>query len=197
MAFKATICEADERLFVSQCDSVEVRKERAKPVKPSPAEEIEQWRVRAEDTAHKYQELMQSYRQLKASSKEETEWRQRCTKLLQNALRNCRDLDLVLAAARNTGDSGTDDPARAALIAGIEQVVETQLQQLHGEGMLELIEPQPSELFDASMHEAAGTKAAPELAEGLIAEVKRVGYLCGGRAVRKAQVILAAACGTA
>ena len=198
MAFRATICEIDEKLFEpAQASSVDVKKNRAKSAKLSLAEELEQWRNRAEDIAKKYQELLQSYRKLKATSKEETEWRQRCVKMLQNSLRNCRDLELALAAAHKAGEAGPggcnpDDPVRKALIAGIEQVVEGQLQQLHIEGMLDLIDPQRSELFDPAIHQAMSAKPVDDLAEGLIAEVAQVGYSCGGKAVRKAQVILAA-----
>ena len=189
MPFKTTVYEADDRLF--QADRpLPTRTQAAAPAKPSPAEELDAWRKRAEETARKYQELLQSYKQVKASLKGEAEWRQRCQKLMHAALRNCRDLGLAVQAAHKAGEHA-HDPIRTALIAGMEQVIENQLRQLHAEGLLELIEPQPSELFDDNLHQAIGTKPSAELAAGLIAEVVDAGYACAGKAVRKARVLLA------
>lgn len=187
MPFKAAVYEVDELLL--HADAPPARQQAAVPA-TSPAEELDAWRKRAEEIARKYQELMQSYKHAKASLKNEAEWRQRCQKLLQAALRNCRDLELAIQAARKAGGAA-DDPGRTALIAGIEQVVENQLQQLHAERLLEQIEPQPSELFDDNLHQQVGTKPSAELAAGLIAEVVEPGYACGGKAVRKAKVLLA------
>ena len=193
MPFKSVIHEVDDRLFQAE-PPPDSRRETAAHVEPSPSEELEAWRTRAEETARKYQELLQMYRQTKAALKNEAEWRKRCQKLLHNGLRNCRELELaVLAAQKAHDESGQPDgdPIGAALIAGIRQVIEIQLQQLATEGMLRAIEPQPGELFDDNIHESVGTKPCPDFAQGLVAEVVRPGYASGPKIVRKAVVILA------
>jgi len=189
MVFTVEIHEADQRLFQApKPNSSSRRKERAEPAKQTPAEETETWRQRSEESARQYQELLKSYTQLKASLKEEAEWHRRCTKLLNSILRNYQDLGLSLQAARA---SGVADPAVAALMGGIEQMLNNQLQQLHAQGLLDAIEPQPSELFAPALHESIGTVAS-NLAAGLIAEVDSIGYASAGRTVKKAKVFLAA-----
>ncbi|HUW33737.1 MAG TPA: nucleotide exchange factor GrpE [Planctomycetota bacterium] len=194
MPFKSVIYEVDDRLFQAEPPPGS-RRENAAPAKPSASEELEAWRARAEETARKYQELLQSYRQTKAALKNEAEWRHRCQKLLHNGLRNCQDLELAIVAApkmhEESGQPGDDDPISAALTGGIRQVIENQLQQLAAEGLLQAVEPQPGELFDDNFHEVVGSKPCGNLAQGLVAEVVRTGYACGPKVVRKARVMLA------
>ena len=194
MAFEVVVYDVDDRLFQSEKAGSNKHKGAQPPRKPTPAEELQLWRQRAEDITRKYQQLLQSYQQLKAGAQVDSVWRKRCNAILAAAVRNHRDLEFALAAAR---EQGAEHPAYAALIAGIEQATDNQLQQLHSHGLVEIIEPQPSELPDSSLHEVVGARQTDELVEGLIAEVAAAGYLCGGEVIRKAKVILATQAGGA
>jgi|GEM_PF-3529640 len=158
---------------------------------PSPG--AEEWRAKAEEIARNYQRLLKSYRRLKEHAKEETEWRKRCNAMLNDSLRNCRDLEFAIAAADK---QARGNPALDGLVAGIKQVIDTQLQQLHALDLVEQIEPQASELFDDTQHEAVQTVVSDDYAAGLIAGLVAVGYACAGKVVRKAKVILAASSDT-
>ena len=199
MPFKVCVYEVDEQLFLPEVSiPSRQRRERAAAAKASSGEDMEAWRTRAEEITRRYQELLQTYGQLKSSTKNEVEWRRRCGNLVNGTLKNCRELEMALAAATaGSGPAGgpADGLSCGPLAAGIRQLVENQLQQLHAEGLLDLIEPQPSELFNPGIHEAVGTKPCTELAEGLIAAVAAAGYACAGKTVRKAKVILAAPAG--
>jgi len=192
MPFKSVIYEVDDRLFQAE-PPPGAHRANAAPAKPSPSEELEAWRNRAEEAARKYQELLQMYRQTKAALKNEAEWRQRCQKLLHCGLRNCSELELAIVAAQKAhGESGRpDDPIGSALITGIRQVVENHLLQFAAEGLLQHVEPQAGELFDDNLHESVGTKPSSDLAQGRVAEVVRIGFTCGPKVVRKASVVLA------
>jgi molecular chaperone GrpE (heat shock protein) len=210
MALQAVLYEIDKTLFQppapgprrpkSAPDGAKAQQEGSTP---SSAEELEAWRKRAEEIAGTYQQLLNSYRQLKAHLKEEGEWHHRCNGMLAGALRNCRDLELALEAATGStadmegGVNGlaATDPAFQRLVEGIRQVLESQLQQLQAQELIEAIEPQPAELFDETIHEVIGSVPTDELAEGLIAEVAQIGYAYQGKPIRKAQVILAGAGG--
>ena len=190
MAFQVTVHDIGEKLFQSVTASPAERKKAHQGAKLSPAEELEAWRKRTEQITRDYQRLVESYRRLKSDLKQEGEWRRRCNTMLAGAMRNCRNLDFALAAAREKGSKGT---AFTGLVAGIEQVMQDQLRQLHAQGLIEAIEPQPSEIFDERLHEAVGTRQTPEFADGLIAEIADVGYLCRGKIIRKAKVVIAGA----
>jgi len=188
MGFEVAVYDVDERLFQPGTANPTTPAGSRQVAKLSPAQELEAWRRRAEEITRNYQRLVKSYRQLKSHLKEEAQWRRRCNTMAAAALRNCRDLQLALAAAR---EQGVEHPASAALIAGIEQVIEKQLSQLCEQGLIEAIEPQPAEIPDRNLHEVVGTKQTDEFAEGLIAEVAGIGYARDGEPVRKARVILA------
>ncbi|NQT18812.1 MAG: nucleotide exchange factor GrpE [Planctomycetes bacterium] len=189
MTIKVVVSDVGDELF--QPDRTGSRTQnsaRKQARKPTPAEELQAWRQRAEEVARKYQQLLQSYQKLKSSAKADSIWRRRCNAMLAAAVKTHRDLEFALSAAREQGGEG---PACEALTAGIRQVIDNQLQQLHAQGLLEVIDPQPSELPDSNLHEVIGVKQTDELVEGLIAEVAGVGYLCGGKPIRKARVVLA------
>jgi len=190
MPLLASVYEIDSTLFQPpDAGKPRGRSASAEKHKASPAQEAETWRARAEETARNYQCLLKSYRQLKERLKEGGEWRRRCSTMLSNTLRNCRDLEQAIEAAEQQAG---DNPALAALVSGIASVIDTSLQQLHALGLLEAIEPQPAELFDDNLHEAVDTVVSDEFAAGLIAGLVAIGYACGGRVVRKAKVVLAA-----
>lgn len=195
MAFEVVVYDVDDELFqLGKAGSSKHDSARRQARKPTPAEELQLWRQRAEDITRKYQQLLQSYQQLKVGAKADSVWRKRCNALLTAAVRNHRDLEFALAAARG---QSAQHPAYAALITGIEQAIDNQLQQLHSQGLVEIIEPQPSELPDPNLHEVIGAKQTDELVEGLIAEVGAAGYLCDGKVIRKAKIILATQAGGA
>jgi len=189
MAFDVAVYDVGESLFQSRTANSATPKSARRAAKLSPAEELEAWRKRAEEITRNYQKLVKNYRQLKSHLKQQAEWHQRCNAMAAGALRNCRELEFALTAARKQGG---DEPGCTALIAGIEQVLENQLLQLREQGLIEGIEPQPAEIPDETLHEVVGTRQTDEFAEGLIAEVAEIGYACSGKPIRKAKVVVAA-----
>jgi len=188
MAFTAAVYETSGVLFQPQSETG-AKREGAQRL--SSSQELELWRQRAEDMARKYQELLKNYRQMKAAQKEEHEQYRNNQKLLSDVLANCRNLELAIQAAKLNEASS---PTVAALITGMQQVLDNQLAQLNEHGLLETVEPQPAEMPDPELHETVGSVAS-DLAEGLIAEVVEPGYTCSGKLVRKAKVFLAAPAG--
>ncbi|MBW7895291.1 MAG: nucleotide exchange factor GrpE [Opitutaceae bacterium] len=119
----------------------------------------------------------------KRTAREKDELRQyAAARLLEDLMPVLDNLGLGLAAARQP------NATVKSLVEGVE-MVQTQLKQALAQHGLTEINP-AGQAFDAHQHEALSHVPSPEVPEGNIINVIRVGYSLNGRLLRPASVVV-------
>lgn len=119
----------------------------------------------------------------KRTAREKDELRQyAASRLLEDLMPVLDNLGLGLAAARQP------NAEVKTLVEGVE-MVQTQLKQALAQHGLTEINP-AGQAFDAHQHEALSHVPSPDVPEGKIINVIRVGYALNGRLLRPASVVV-------
>jgi len=147
------------------------------------------------DLKHKYGDLLQSYRQLKARLETHQSAEAKCERFLRAHFRTIDDLTRALDVIevqlppRTKGQELS--PTEQILLnvhLGVQHVRDRLYEVLTNENELESIDPAPGDPFDSQKHEAVESVPARYLDPGSVAEVVEVGYVFEGKTLRPAKV---------
>ena len=149
----------------------------------------------ADDLKHKYGDLLQSYRQLKARLEKHLSAEAKCERLLRAHFKTIDDLTRALDVIEVQLPSRSEDqelsPTEQILVnvhMGVRHVRDRLYEVLTDENELECIDPAPGEPFDSQRHDAVESVPARYLDPGSVAEVVEVGYVFEGKTLRPAKV---------
>lgn len=177
-----------------EADSVAVL-EKAAPPPPPVIDDEQPPEQPADDLKHKYGDLLQSYRKLKARLEKHLSAEAKCERLLRAHFKTIDDLTRALNVIEvqlpPRGDGQGLSPTEQILVnvhMGVRHVRDRLYEVLTDENELECIEPATGDPYDSQRHEAVESVPARYLDPGSVAEVVEVGYVFEGKTLRPAKV---------
>lgn len=156
----------------------------AAPAKPGLEEQLTAAKAEAATNYDRYMRAMADLDNFrKRTTREKDELRQyAASRVLEDLLPVLDNLGLGLAASRQAGAEVK------SLAGGVEMVLNQLKTTLANHGLTE-INP-AGQPFDAHQHEAISQQPSPDVPEGNVVTVVRVGYALNGRLLRPAAVVV-------
>jgi len=155
------------------------------PAAPAPEDPLASAKKEAADNYDRYLRAVADLENFRRrATREKDDIRQYATsRVLEDLFPILESISLGIDAAKKPGTDA------AHIIDGMNMVL-TQLKTTLATHGLKEINPPPGEKFDPHQHEAISTQPHPEIAEGGVAQVFRIGYSLNGRMLRPAAVVV-------